>query len=148
MDRSDAETSGLVDDHSSHYFPAPRDNPRTSHFWATQPAMITGNAAIVDAADNRAQNKPSLVMKPTRNTGTVAAWVAVRVTAKKNSFQANMKQIRAVAARPGAIIGTITLRSSSDRLAPSSRAASSTSLGTSSRNERIIHTAMGRFITV
>src|SRR5918994_185366 len=148
MDRSDAETSGLVDDHSSHYFTAPSDSPRPSHFWATQPAMITGRTARVHAADSRAQNRPSLVMKPTRNTGTVAAWVAVRLTAKKNSFQAKMKQINAVAASPGAIIGRMMARISVNSPAPSIRDASRTSRGNSSRNERIIHTAIGRFIAV
>src|SRR5215211_872718 len=133
MDRSDAENSGLVDDHRFHYFTAPRDSPRTSHFWATQPAMITGRTAMVEAADRRAQNRPSLVMKPTRNTGTVAAWVAVRLTAKKNSFHAKMKQIKAVAASPGAIIGRMIRRISVNSLAPSTRAASSTSLGSSMR---------------
>ena len=66
-------------------------------------------------------------MKPTRNTGTVAAWVAVRLTAKKNSFQAKMQQISAVAARPGATTGKITSRTVRRSGAPSISAASSSS---------------------
>ena len=68
------------------------------------------------------------------------------MTAKKNSFQAKMMQISALAAIPGMMIGMITRVISRYKLAPSMRAASSTSPGTSSMNERSIHTAMGRFI--
>src|SRR6266542_1239694 len=142
------EPGRLVVGDGSHFFTSPRESPRTSHFWAIQPAMMTGRTAMVEAAESRAQNRPSLVMKPTRNTGTVAALVAVRLTAKKNSFHAKMKQISAVAASPGAIIGRMTRRISVKSLAPSTRAASSTSLGNSIRNDLIIHTAMGRFIAV
>src|SRR5918999_4182035 len=105
-------------------------------------------AATVAAADSRAQNAPSLVMKPTRYTGTVCSRTAVSVTARKNSFQAKITQIRAVAAMPGAIIGSITLVDSCHRLAPSTRDASSTSVGTSLMNERSIQTAIGRLIDV
>src|ERR1035441_2723954 len=41
----------------------------------------------------------------------VAALIVVRLTARKNSFQAKMKQMRAAAARPGLMIGRITERS-------------------------------------
>ena len=44
-------------------------------------------------------------MKPTRKIGAVLAFVSVRLTARKNSFQVKMKQISAVAARPGDTIG-------------------------------------------
>ena len=110
--------------------------------------MITGSDAIVAAADSWAQNCPSLVMKPTRNTGTVPAREAVRLTEKKNSFHAKITQISAVAATPGAIIGSSTSRIIRGRCAPSTSAASSTSLGTSCMNERSIQTAIGRFIAV
>src|SRR6202012_20162 len=105
-----------------------------------------GTDATVAAADSWAQNRPSLVMNPTRNTGIVAATVEVRLTAKKNSFQAKMMQISALAAIPGMMIGMITRVISRNRLAPSIRAASSTSPGTSRMNERGIHTAVGRVI--
>src|SRR3954454_6912939 len=105
-------------------------------------------AASVAAADSRAQNAPSLVMKLTRYTGTVCARTAVRVTASRNSFQANITQINAGAAIPGAIIGNSTWVASCRSVAPSTRDASSTSVGTSLMNERSIHTAIGRFIAV
>src|ERR1700754_4081383 len=105
-------------------------------------------AASVAAADSRAQNAPSLVMKPTRYTGTVCARTAVSVTARKNSFQEKITQISAVAATPGAIIGSSTARASPHSDAPSTRAASSTSVGTSLMNERSIQTAIGRLIDV
>src|SRR5712671_1329337 len=87
---------------------APKDKPRTSWRCATHPARMTGRVATVAAAASWAKYRPSEEMKPTRNTGTVAAWVAVRFTAKKNSFQEKMQQISAVAAKPGATTGKIT----------------------------------------
>jgi hypothetical protein len=87
-------------------------------------------------------------MKPTRYTGMVCAFTAVRFTARKNSFQAKMTQISAVAAMPGETSGRITSRTERHKLAPSRLAASSSSPGTSRKNERIIQTAIGRFIDV
>ena len=74
--------------------------------------------------------------------------MAVSTRAKSNSFQLKMKQISAVAAMPGSTTGAITDRSVRLSDAPSIDAASSISTGTSDRNERIIHTAIGRFIEV
>src|SRR5690606_12982628 len=96
--------------------------------------------------DSCAQNRPSLVMNPTRKTGTVPAWAAVRFTAQKNSVHEKMTQINAVAAMPGATTGSTTRYSSVGSVAPSTRAASIISVGTSRKNERIIHTASGRFM--
>ena len=59
-----------------------------------------------------------------------------------------MKQISAVAAMPGEMIGTMMLRSVRIRPAPSMAAASNSSTGMSARKDRIIQTAMGRFIAV
>ena len=57
---------------------------------------------MVAAADSTAQYCPSPAMKPTRYTGMVWAFTAVRLTAKKNSFQAKMTQMAsAVAADTG-----------------------------------------------
>ena len=69
-------------------------------------------------------------------------------TAKKNSFQAKMEQISAVAAMPGATTGRMTSVIVRRSGAPSICAASSSSPGTSRKNERIIHTAIGRFMAV
>ena len=124
------------------------DRPRTSCFWATQPAMTTGSDARTLAAESRARNRPSLVMVETSMTGTVAASTAVRFRAKKNSFQAKITQIRAVEAMPGATMGIRIVRSVVISEAPSISAASRTSRGTSWKNERIIHTAIGRFMAV
>ena len=87
-------------------------------------------------------------MNPTRNTGTVPALAAVRLTAKKNSFHAKITQISAVAKMPGETIGRTISRRVRHSGAPSMLACSSSSPGTSRKNERIIHTAMGRFIPV
>ena len=78
-----------------------------------------------------AQKRPSDVSKPIMNMGTVAARVAVRLSAKKNSFQAKMAQMNTVATRPGVIIGRATPNSSWRELAPSTRQASRTPSSTS-----------------
>src|SRR6201992_4082278 len=127
---------------------APKDRPRTSWRWAIQPARTTGRVATAVAGGSWEKYSPSEEMKPTRNTGTVAAWVAVMLTAKKNSFQEKIEQISAVAASPGATMGKITSTTVRRSGAPSISAASSSSPGTSRKNERIIHTAIGRFIAV
>ena len=56
--------------------------------------------------------------------------------------------MKAVATRPGEIIGSTIWIISRKRLAPSTRAASRMSRGTSSKKERSIQTAIGRFIAV
>ena len=50
------------------YFTAPAVSPRTNWRCATQPAITTGNAVIVAAADIFAQNKPSDILKEAINT--------------------------------------------------------------------------------
>src|SRR6202035_5861154 len=104
--------------------------------------------AIVPAAASLAQNRPSDVTKPIMNMGTVAALVAVRLTAKKNSFQAKIIPMNMVAVRPGATIGRMILVIWVKTSAPSTCAAWSTSGGTSSKNDRNIQMAIGRFIAV
>src|SRR5690625_600870 len=110
--------------------------------------MTTGRAARVQAADSRAQYSPSPVMNPTSDTAVVFAWTAVSFTAKKNSYHAKITQMSAVAAIPGETMGKITSRTEVHVLAPSIPAASISSPGTSRKNERIIQTAIGRFIAV
>ncbi len=87
-------------------------------------------------------------MNPTRKIGAVEARTAVRLTANMNSFQLKMKQIRLVAASPGMAMGAMMDSRVRMNPAPSTCAASRISKGTSARNERIIHTAIGRFIEV
>src|ERR1700753_223376 len=103
---------------------------------------------MVAAAARWAEYNPSEELNPTRYTGTVAAWVAVSLTAKKNSFQEKMAQISAVAASPGATTGRITSMTVRRSGAPSISAASSSSPAPSRKTDRIIHTAIGRFIAV
>jgi hypothetical protein len=86
--------------------------------------------------------------KPVRKTGAVPAMTPVRTRARRSSFQLKMKQISAVAAMPGMATGATILRRVRSRPAPSIWAASSISSGTSARKERIIQTAMGRFMEV
>src|SRR5690349_9413 len=124
------------------------DRPRTSDRCAIQPTRMTGTEATVAAADRCARYSPSCGTELIRNIGRVAALVVVRLSARNSSFQAKITQISAVETSPGEITGMITSVISRVRPAPSSSAASSISLGTSSMNERISQMATGRFIAV
>src|SRR5258708_738266 len=125
---------------------APMARPRTRDRCAIQPTMITGTEATVAAADRCAMYSPSWGTELIRNIGIVAAFVIARLTARNSSFQAKITQISAVDTKPGATTGMMTSVISRIGPAPSSRAASSVSAGTSSMNERIIQIASGRFI--
>ena len=74
------------------------------------------------------------------------AFALVKRTEKKYSFHEKIKQISAAAAIPGRTIGRTTRVSSIRKFAPSIRAASITSVGTSLKNERIIQIAIGKFM--
>src|SRR5215212_4117827 len=128
------------------YLTAPRERPWTSLSWAAKPAISTGSETAVAAAQTLAKKSPWEVTKLVRNTGAVWAITLVKVLASSSSFQAKMKQISAVAAIPGEMIGTMMLRRVRIRPAPSTAAASNSSTGISARNDRIIQTAMGRFM--
>ena len=75
-------------------------------------------------------------------------WLLVSRLASSSSFQQKMKQISAVEAIPGMAIGATTLRRVLISPAPSSEAASNSAGGMSARKDRIIQTAIGRFIAV
>src|SRR3984957_15385158 len=123
LGRDDLDLTDAFYQDGTHYFTAPMDSPRTSFPCADQPAISTGRQAIVAAADRGARNGPSGWTKPTRKIGTVAALIVVRLTARKNSFQENIKQMSAAAARPGLMIGMMTDRNWRNTPAPSTRAA-------------------------
>lgn len=79
-----------------------------------------------------------------RATGRVASsGVLTSTSAKKNSFQAEMKENSAVATMPGASSGKTTRRSTWSRVAPSTLAASSSSRGMLRTNPWSIHSANG-----
>src|SRR6185437_2928545 len=147
LDALDADLADRLDDRSLH-LTAPSDSPWTSLSCAAKPAMSTGSETIVAAAHTLARNRPWLVTKLVRNTGPVWAETPVSTRANSSSFQLKMKQISDVAAMPGAEIGTMILRIWYSSPAPSIDAASRMAGGISARNERIIHTAIGRFIEV
>ena len=71
----------------------------------------------------------------------------VSVSATANSFQLKTNVRMPVAASPGAMIGSTIRHSSVGVEAPSIRAASSSSIGTSRTNTPISHTAIGRLST-
>src|SRR5699024_3811539 len=125
---------------------APIDRPWTSLSCAAIPATSTGTEMTSEAADTWDRNSPWEVTKLVRNTGAVEAAVDVSTVAKRSSFQEKMKQISAVAARPGAVSGSRICANTRGSFAPSRWAASRPSTGTSARKERIIHPAIGMFI--
>src|SRR5690606_15946913 len=125
---------------------APIDSPCTSLSCAANPAISTGSDTTVAAAQTCARNCPWDVTNPVRYTGAVPAVTPVRTRANSISFHAKMKQISAVAATPGEMIGMITRRNVIISPAPSSAAASKSAGGMSTRKDRSIHTAIGRFI--
>src|SRR5207245_8081153 len=122
---------------------APTYRPRTSERWAIQPTRITGIEATVAVADRCARYSPSWGTELIKNIGMVAAFVTVRLSARNSSFHAKITQISAVDTSPGETMGKITPVISLIRPAPCSRAASSSSWGTSSMKERIITIAIG-----
>ena len=72
--------------------------------------ISTGSETTVVAGHNCARNSPCEVTKPVRYTGAVCATTPVSTFANGSSFQAKMKQIRAVAAMPGEMIGMMIRR--------------------------------------
>src|SRR3970282_864418 len=85
-------------------------------------------------------------MTPVTATGRVCALVAVRMSAKRNSFQEKMKTKIAVTTNPGAARGSAMRRNAENQEQPSTSALSSSSRGISLKNPRSSHVAKGRFI--
>ena len=83
-------------------------------------------------------------MKLWSTTGTVLRDSSfMNVSASMNSFQPSRKHSTAVVASPGAASGSITRHIAPSRVAPSVRAACSSSAGIPTRNPRITHMASG-----
>ena len=82
-------------------------------------------------------------------TGNVAATgVEVRMRAKKNSLKVIISEKIEVAASPGAASGSTISRNERSRVAPSTIAASSRSMGISWKKERIIQATKGKLNAV
>src|SRR5690242_2613440 len=109
--------------------------------------MKLGTIADVPSAEMKPHSDPVEVTKVEIFTGSVRI-VLVRNSESRNSVHEKMKQSTAVAATPPVTSGRITLRKIWNLVAPSSIAASSTSTGTSSKNDFIKRTATGRLISV
>ena len=79
------------------------------------------------------------------HTGIVCVSGRFMITrAKMNSFHARMKAKMPVATRPGATSGSVTRMNAPKRLAPSTRAASSSSSGTPDTKPRSVQIVNGR----
>jgi hypothetical protein len=105
-----------------------------------------GNIAKIDAAERRAQNRPCGLEKDAMKAVSGAAFVPLRLRDQNDSFHARMILNRAAEAMPGAARGIKTLTISLRKDAPSIRAASRISRGTSRKYECIIHIIIGRFV--
>lgn len=68
--------------------------------------MTTGRAAMVAAADRVERNWPRPSTKLPKNGGAVRASALVKIVAKKYSFHAKIKEIKAAAAIPGKTSGS------------------------------------------
>ena len=102
-------------------------------------------SAMVPAADISFQMTSNCVTSPCTPTGNVCAFgVLVRMRANKNSLHENVKTMTAAANSPGQASGRSTRRKAVQRLAPSVKAASSSSRGISERNPFSIHIVNGR----
>src|SRR5690242_16522556 len=109
--------------------------------------MKLGTMADVPSAEMKPHSDPVEVTKVEIFTGKVRIWL-VKNSESRNSVQEKMKQSTAVAATPPVTSGSTTFQKIWNRVAPSSIAASSTSCGTSSKNDFISSTATGRLISV
>ena len=98
---------------------------------------------MVDIALSLAQNSPSCVINEAIYTGKVFAFIAVRLTAKKNSFQINTKVSSADYIIPDFERGKIILKKALNLEHPSISAASKISIGISLKNDVTIHIING-----
>src|SRR5882724_750353 len=107
--------------------------------------MKLGSTADVPSAEMNPHSEPVEVTKVEIFTGKVRIEL-VRKSESRNSVHEKMKQSTAVAAAPPVTSGKTTLWKIWNRVAPSSIAASSISIGTSSKNDFSSSTATGRLI--
>src|SRR5437667_6119106 len=128
---------------------APNVSATITYRRANSSKRMGTTAAIVPTAAISFQMISNCVTRLATPIGNV--WdrgVALRMNANLNSLQASAKVITPVASSAGASCGSTILKKAYNRLAPSTSAASSISIGTSSRNPRNIHVASGRLNTV
>src|SRR4029078_8048888 len=96
--------------------------------------MKPGRMAAVPSAEMKPHSDPVDVTNVVILTGTVRM-IVVRKSDSRNSGQEKRRHRTAAAATPPRTIGSTTLQKVCQRVAPSIIAASSTSLGTSSKKE-------------
>ena len=102
--------------------------------------MTIGKVATIATPATCPQSVPCGVTSPGMPTVRVRDSKAVRIMANNSSFQLRIKHKTAVAAMPGAARGNSTFMNVPALVLPSICAASSISLGMSSKNPRIIQT--------
>ena len=117
--------------HVHPYLTAPKVRPRASWRWVSQPKTMIGATEASDAVESLAQKNPSGLENDAMATASVPAFTAVTLMHQKDSFQDRITAISAVEATPGAASGSTTKPSCWSGRAPSTRAASTISSGTS-----------------
>src|SRR2546429_496259 len=130
-----------------HYFSriTPNVRPATMYLRAITIRMSGTDMAMTPDAAMSFQMISNWVTSPWTPTGNVwECGVAVRISAKRNSLHAKVKTMVAAAMSPGAASGSSTRRKEVHRLAPSTRAASSSSIGISARKPFNIQMANGK----
>src|SRR5262245_26638051 len=116
---------------SPYPFTPPSVNPLTTHRWKTRNRSTGGRALMTVEAISGPQKNTSCDMKFTRPVVTVLALVVlVNTCAYRNSFQACVNEKKVTTTRAGSDIGSTTRTRAPTRLQPSTRAASSNSMGT------------------
>src|ERR1700730_1724752 len=123
----------------------PKVSPATMYLRAITIRKSGTDMAMTPEAAMSFQMISNWVTSPWTPTGKVCEFgVAVRISAKRNSLHANVKTMVAAAIRPGAASGSSTRGNEVQRFAPSTRAASSSSIGISARKPLSIQMANGR----
>ncbi len=105
----------------------------TRCFWKIMTHTRIGMVAMSPVDERGPHATPLWATKEARRMGKVSLLALVKIRAKRYSFQLNIRQNRKVAIIPGRAIGKRTNRNACIREQPSARAASSISLGISSK---------------
>src|SRR6202011_849343 len=113
---------------------APEESPATRCFWAMKEKMITGRMTSIPDAVSPPQSMPeSPALNAAIITGNVCVALLVSTAANRKSFHASCRHRMLAATSPGRAIGSMIWIKVPKRLAPSTHALSSSSIGRSSK---------------
>ena len=127
-----------------HCFTAPATSPWTKYRPNRAKKKTTGIIVSMDAAVTCPQLIAYVDVQPAMPTGIVCTFGdESRIAGNRKSFQETTNENMATVASPGTMSGRYTIHIVFKRLAPSIRAASSSSRGTASINVVSVHTLKG-----